>query len=193
MVGVSETWVSGAVGDSAVVIENYEIIRLDRISRGGGICLYLRKVYKFAVLSTVSCDNYECLWVKIMLPTKILVIGLFHRPPNTNAGQFLTNLEDELVCFGDFGMKQVIDTPTTVTLTSSTLIELIFINSDEVSSSGVDVDFSDHYLTYCEFTCRPPEQPPLKYVFRSLNTINMEQISNRCNGRESTRLNVLMT
>lgn len=56
--------------------------------------------------------RYECQWVKVTLPTKVLAIDIFYRPPNTNVGQFLANLEDmlidlhtkfyDLVCFGAF-------------------------------------------------------------------------------------------
>ena len=53
--------------------------------------------------------------------------------------------------FSLYGLKQLIESPTRITVTTSTLIDHILTNSHEkVSQSGViDVSLSDHQIIFC--------------------------------------------
>ena len=44
VIGVTETWLTSDVTDEDIQIENYEVFRRDRNSRGGGVCVYVRTI-----------------------------------------------------------------------------------------------------------------------------------------------------
>ena len=106
-----------------------------------------------------------------------LVIGcIYSSPSDSNFYSNFTNLLDEvdlvyseLYLLGDFncpinsakgkefikfmshiGLNQLIRENTRVTATSSSLIDMIFINSHRVIESGlIKLTISDHYMIYC--------------------------------------------
>ena len=75
------------------------------------------------------------------------------------------------------GLKQIIDSPTRVTKTSSTILDHILTNSkDKISQFGViDVGLSDHQLIYCtRKTVKPKYNTKTRIKYRSLKHYKTE-------------------
>ena len=75
------------------------------------------------------------------------------------------------------GLKQIIDSPTRVTKTSSTILDHIITNSkDKISQFGViDVGLSDHQLIYCtRKTVKPKTNTKTRIKYRSLKHYKTE-------------------
>ena len=181
MISVSETWIDDSVTDAEICIENYSVVRSDRSRNGGGVCMYIRNDLAFSLLQDLKIEGIESIWIEILLPkTKPIVVGACYRPPKQNDflelfEQTLNKLRPdcEQIILGDFNisfknntssicksyknilnmfnLKQLINTPTRVTPTSSTIIDHIICNNqDKISQSGViSTGVSDHFLTFC--------------------------------------------
>lgn len=98
---------------------------------------------------------------------------------------------NELVCVGDFNLnllnfdsiadnfvktletydlRQIINSPTRVTNTSATLLDLVIVsNSVVVESSGVyDLHISDHSLVYCNISLSAPQTKTFSRIYREI-------------------------
>ena len=187
LVGISETWLSNDVSSDAIAIPGYSIFRSDRAGRGGGVALYVKNMYKCQVLSFEFnfSNSFEHLWVKFKNSHRTFVIGVFYRPPHSNIMDCVNDLDnilsyiiptsDEILCLGDininlfninnplsscfdsFNFTQVINEPTRITSTTSTLLDPIFVsNKDLVAEAGtVNADvISDHRLVLCKLNLK---------------------------------------
>ena len=74
----------------------------------------------------------------------------------------------------DLGYTQLIKEDTRITQTSSNLIDLIFTNSPHrVTQSGVlNLSLSDHYMIFCNRTCKLPRSKPKVLNVRSFKNFN---------------------
>ena len=156
---------------------------------GTAIYLHERFVYDRLPLSS-EFSNLELVTCSVKLPrSRPLLICSVYRPPDDNnfIRIFLSYLEQlsfessETFLLGDFnlhtlspkgkdfvnsmndiGLNQLITDPTRVTLHSSTILDLIFTNSSHrVTHSGViNLSMSDHYMVFCNRTCKLPRPKP---------------------------------
>ena len=113
------------------------------------------------VISTVLpvCDLFVCLGD--------VNINLLDSESNSTA--LFTEFIDS------FSFTQLIEEPTRVTATTSTLIDVIFTNDKKfISSSGVNdsYDVADHHLIFCRLTLPAPVDKPIFKVFRDYRNIN---------------------
>lgn len=102
LVCITETWLKQHIPDNAVIIDGYNLIRLDR-KEGihGGVCMYLREQIPFSIIDIPQEDGYnlEVLWIQIRpprLPRGIsdIVLGVIYHPPSANDAimlDYLTN------------------------------------------------------------------------------------------------------
>ena len=76
--------------------------------------------------------------------SELYLLGDFNCPINSAKGK-------EFIKFmSHIGLNQLIRENTRVTATSSSLIDMIFINSHRVIESGlIKLTISDHYMIYC--------------------------------------------
>ena len=77
-----------------------------------------------------------------------------------------------------FSLKQVINTPTRITATSSTLIDNIFVkNVEKVSAHGncAVPGVSDHNLIYIAYDVKKPKFEPYKVTTRNFKNFNLEE------------------
>lgn len=164
--------------------------------------IYFHERLSYEVLSDLP--DLEMIVVHIKLPySRPLLVGVVYRPPDCSTFyDTLLNYLDKLAIddsdfylLGDFncnaagrgnqffkrmkdlGLTQLIKQPTRVSPTSSSTIDLIFTNcSHRVSNSGVlDLTISDHYLIYCNRTCRLPRQIPRMIKVRSFKHYDSSQ------------------
>nr|CAH7757999.1 unnamed protein product [Callosobruchus chinensis] len=162
---VTETWLNPDLPSDSVSIPGFTFLRKDRLGRGGGVGIYLRKCLSFEriLLDFDDANDIEHIWVSLRVNRSItIIIGVVYRPPSVsyqnvldytdNILSFITPQWDNIVVLGDFNVDQTydnelnrsyisydfqqqIDEPTRIT-PSHTIIDLIFTNVyDQVHSS----------------------------------------------------------
>ena len=85
IVSVNETWLSNS---HEITIADYDVFRCDRDGRGGGVALYVKQIFKPMVVSELSYANLECVWVKITVSNRNILIGSCYRPPSASVSYF---------------------------------------------------------------------------------------------------------
>ena len=137
---LTESWLNRTIPDSDIALNEYSIYRTDRVSRGGGVAIYVKARFSITVLKSVSiAKHFDFIALKLDLGKSfsITVIGIY-RPPaappdslnlltdllssflNTEcliSGDFNWNwLTDASHCFKnacvDLGLTQLISEPT---------------------------------------------------------------------------------
>ena len=65
------------------MMDDFNIIRTDiKNKRGGGVCLFLRKQYKFKEIKIPNiCEMPEMLWVEVSVGKCKIAIGTLYKPP----------------------------------------------------------------------------------------------------------------
>ena len=115
ILGVSETWLSSSDNDSSMNIPKYRFTRCDRLTPGGGVCIYYQEDLKAYPLSFPNPANLEMTALKLLSTGKQVIIICVYRPPCspvawwdhliTALGTLLnSNPCDELVVMGDFNV-----------------------------------------------------------------------------------------
>ncbi len=84
VISISETWLHNNINNDEIRIDNYNLYRSDRASRGGGVVTYVSvNLLSECATPTVDPVNFESLFVNIMLhDNKHLTIGTIYRPPS---------------------------------------------------------------------------------------------------------------
>ena len=109
---ITETWLDASYTDQSIKIEGYNLIRRDRDTYAGGVCIYIREDLAFNPRIDLQNINLEDVWVEILLPrTKPIVIGTCYKAPdNNNLTESLENTlnlvnpESEIYVLGDFNI-----------------------------------------------------------------------------------------
>ena len=181
VISVSESWLDDSVPDEEVKIEGYSILRQDRSRCGGGVCAFIRNDLAFNARPDLHNTHLEDIWFELLLPkSKPIVVGTCYRPPNDSEffehfEDTLSKIRSdcELMILGDlnvnflnknsglfqklsnvlnlFNCKQLIDTPTRITCSSSTILDHVICNNKEkICQYGtINIGLSDHLIIYC--------------------------------------------
>ena len=83
VVCVVETWLGEEITDSEIYLPDYQLYRLDRNRRGGGVLMYVHNNYSCKVLLTGQAQ-LEFLLISIYRNCHRINIGTFYRPPNSS-------------------------------------------------------------------------------------------------------------
>jgi len=178
VISVSETKLDETIQDEEISIHGYNLIRKDRTRNGGGVACFIRSDIHFNNREELV-DDMESIFFDILLPkSKPILIGILYRPPSQP--NFLNNLSEklniisnnnnqEIYLLGDInidkksplakqyneicslhGLKQLINSPTRITVNTATILDHILTTSKEkVSDSGVvDISLSDHQMVF---------------------------------------------
>lgn len=158
---VSETWLNKDVPSDVVNIPNYSFFRMDRVSRGGGVGIYVRNdlIVAQALNDSEPIEGVEHIWVELKTGADRLLIGVIYRVPSQNINrcvEYLDNLlsyiapqfqniiilgdlnVDQLYenviskCMSSYDFQQLIKEPTRVTDTSQKIIDVIFLNNNSL-------------------------------------------------------------
>lgn len=115
IVGLSETWLSDCHLNNVLTVDGYQLIRKDRMSRGGGVAFYIKNNIHFTVIFSEIHQAIEQLWIKLMINNKSIAVGVIYRPPQNNYKEFVEHFEkcvlefslqyDYLICLGDFNIN----------------------------------------------------------------------------------------
>lgn len=182
LIGVTETWLTEDFPTNYIHIPNYSLVRGDRPSRGGGVCIYIKSNYTHKLLN-VSISNLEQLWIELVINQKRIGVGIIYKPPSVHYTA-LEQLEDtlsdiisevdDIVLMGDmnidmlktrsvdtiyfqnllncFSLKQIVAVPTRITQKTSTLIDIICI-SQNISLVCIDTLDMLNLTDHCLVFC----------------------------------------
>ena len=157
---ISETWLCNDIPNEHIDIPEYKVYRCDK-GRGGGVCLYIKDVYKVVPIEfdTVRPQGVEDVWVAVQsskFPS--IIIGCLYRHPKSLSQthdyisdiiKYVSLKDKPFYILGDFNdnilsdsskmkqiisnakLTQVISKPTRITPTSATLIDLIITNKSQ--------------------------------------------------------------
>ena len=135
-------------------------------------------------LTVLTCPNIESVWVNIKCAKNGLALGIMYRPPSSVNEYFNNMLDhidnvfsyyEDVVLMWDlnydykpvlmhsnklhqievlYGVQQLISSPTRVTLTTSSLIDVILSNDHEshVLTGVYHTSLSDHYVIYTVYS-----------------------------------------
>ena len=119
VIAVVESWLTEDILDSELAIENFDLIRFDRVNdlkiRGGGVIIYIEKNLSFINATSEVINNIDYGWIKIKgIGFETVVIGVFYRPPDCDEEQLsklikvLTKFKTpRTVLFGDFNFRDI--------------------------------------------------------------------------------------
>lgn len=159
ILAISESWLTTSIDSNSVSLNDFTLFRSDRISRGGGVCLYVRSCLRPKLLT--SNKDIEQLWVAIKLTHITVSVGVAYKPPKFDYRTFVDAFEESLsdhgsssdivICCGDINidllkpdetdtvylrdmldsldLKQIIDKPTRITENSRSLVDLLMCSS----------------------------------------------------------------
>lgn len=175
ILGLTETFLKKHRSNKLINISGYVSERKDRKKRvGGGVAVYLSENVPFIRREDLE-TTLEVIWLEIQLPkSKPFILGFVYRPPNAPA-QWVEDYEDmlenvyteekEMIILGDFNINladnipnrwaeccetftltQLIDKPTRITESTSTLIDHVYsTNTEKIFYKDViDLSLSDH-------------------------------------------------
>ena len=86
---ITETWANSSITEAELCIQNYQLFRADRATRGGGgVACYVKDAIECCQLkNAVPSSPNEALWLKTTFGLKTVLIGTFYRPPNSTVEQ----------------------------------------------------------------------------------------------------------
>ena len=83
--GVVETFLDENVNDSDIAINNYNVVRKDRIcSGGGGILIYVKQHLNYRRIPELELPNIEAIFIELQFSNGNILVGFIYRPPNNN-------------------------------------------------------------------------------------------------------------
>ena len=86
-IAVTETWLQPHISDAQVQIENFSVLRSDRLNRtGGGVALYSH--INYPATSTRTFDDGTCEGIFTKFPTVKMCIFVLYRPPSASKESF---------------------------------------------------------------------------------------------------------
>ena len=91
VLAITETWLSGSIYSNEILPNNYNIIRRDHDTRGGGVLLAIKNSIPFKQLHV--SDNIEILSVEITIQNQAHIICLIYRLPSTDETRDKKNLD----------------------------------------------------------------------------------------------------
>ena len=147
--------------------------------RGGGVTLYILDGVKHTVRRDLE-DNFEVIWIQMQLKKVNYLIGCVYRAPDESLEVFdylddvmrlATMNKLEVIVIGDLNcdmdatsrqkdrlleftmaneLEQLINEPTCVTSTTSTLIDVLITSTPSLFKKAgvINIAFSDHYPIY---------------------------------------------
>ncbi|CAH1988611.1 unnamed protein product [Acanthoscelides obtectus] len=119
VLGLSETWLTPDIDSSSVFINDFNVVRADRNSRGGGVAFYVRNGIAFKILHSNITAVLEELWISVKVNQRKYCLAIVYRPPSANVldcfhqlTESLTNLSldnDYAIVMGDFNINVLVN------------------------------------------------------------------------------------
>lgn len=106
---LSETWLKPSITINMIHIEGYNLFKMDRVGKGGGVAIYAKASLECCSIESITKPKFfELCAIKLNLSngTSLTVVGCY-RPPSAAAGatallsDFLHKLPNEYIVIGD--------------------------------------------------------------------------------------------
>ncbi|KAK9731868.1 hypothetical protein QE152_g13262 [Popillia japonica] len=178
IVVISETWLSANIPDDAISLQGFALVRRDRATRGGGVCIYYRSHLR---ATYIPCEtSFEQAWVGFQLGNRKVAVGVFYNPPDEYYKSFCDKFEEQFTILslnydimfglGDININLLASDNTldrayflsmleslgltqiinTPTRGDSLIDVILTTDLDCIVSSGIGEDkFSDHETIFC--------------------------------------------
>lgn len=116
---ITETWLKSEIENSTICPSNFNIVRSDRKSKGGGIAIFVNKKYPFIPILSVSTPHFEILSIDLIITlnekTRIILV---YFPPKFSKNQAalyklcnelytLSGVDHNTIIVGDFNLSDV--------------------------------------------------------------------------------------
>ena len=140
IVAICESWLSADVLNSEICIDGYNTTRKDRNRHGGGVLLYIKNSIPYTHLQ-IQHPDLELIMaattqisrlhdiLSLLRPqnlSNLVLCGDFNIDQTGNASPLSKVLHDLSL---DFNISQVVQEPTRVTATTSSLIDLVLLSN----------------------------------------------------------------
>ena len=180
IMGICETFLDNNVADNEICIEGYTTVKKNRNRHGGGVMLYIKEGIQYNEITNLAGSEVESVWANIQCDKQQLALGIMYRPPSSNHA-YLKSMLDQIYNVYSYNENVMINSPTRVTLTTSTIIDVMF--STEHKSHGVtvvyDISLSDHYMTYTIYSKISHKTCLHKEInFRNYKRFNIDSFGN---------------
>ncbi|XP_075157493.1 uncharacterized protein LOC142230751 [Haematobia irritans] len=156
LICISETWFHESTSDSIYKLSGYNLVRADRKTHGGGVCIFVRNGINYSLITKSDADSQiEFIFLQLKSPeNNRILVGCVYRPNRTvNIDTLMKTLEistiefQDVIIAGDFNsnifkenvlldaMQTVdlypvnINMPTHYSNTANTLLDLFFVNN----------------------------------------------------------------
>ncbi|PJE78013.1 hypothetical protein CI610_03058 [invertebrate metagenome] len=207
VVCVTETHLDTSTVDADILLSGYDLYRKDRETPGGGVAVYTSSLLCTRRRVDLEFQEGELIWTELQFPEQKYLLCTVYRPPQcalTFWNYFRHSIETALnetsrvVIVGDinvdlltvsrnhaivdildsFHLSNIIDRPTRVGRTSSTLLDPIIL-SDTCNFTYADIidvesDISDHKATTAELTVRTNFRRTFDREIRCYNNANYD-------------------
>ena len=191
--GVTESHTNFTIQDSELHIDGYITVRKDRTTGiGEGVVCYIRDDLKWHRRTDLEQSGIECIWIELFLAkSSSILISIIYKPQDENKETIMAgDLNCNYIVTKDHkeikdtikfnGMKQVITSPTRITLTSRTLIDIVvtthgnYVDETIVLANSV----SDHDLIGIVRKIHIQKYQPRKIFTRDYSKFNVENFKN---------------
>ena len=89
VIGINETEIDSAIIDSHIALDEYDVIRKDRNSVGGGVALYVHKSVDFKRCDDLINSDIQAISAKIKIGNyKPFLVTSIYRPPGKPVAYF---------------------------------------------------------------------------------------------------------
>ena len=202
---ISESWLLPIVQDRFINIPNFKIFRCDR-GKGGGVCIYVRDELQVTLINTNVPEHplVEDIYLTIQYRKQpSFIVGSIYRHPHAQANSFeyildihkslilrnkplfiLGDLNDDLLdtnpklnkIIKSAKLVQLINKPTRITPTRSSLLDVIITNKPEIviKSDVFPCEIADHELISIEIDIVKPKRQPVFKTYRCLTQYSPE-------------------
>jgi len=80
VIGITETWGSCDISDAELSLSGFQMFRVDRATRGGGVVLYVSEKYEAVLAQDIDTGGFrDCVWCRLCLQEIKLIIGVCYR------------------------------------------------------------------------------------------------------------------
>ena len=103
-----ETCLDSSITDGMIHLNDYDLIRKERSRNGSGVCVYMRSSIDYKIRNDLVPAEAVC--IEIIKPHSKPFVSTVYKPPNASS---------------EFFDPQLIDEPNQITMTTSSLIDIL--------------------------------------------------------------------
>ena len=211
IITLSETWLDDTVNNDSISLQHFHPpVRQDRPNNAhGGVAIYVKNTLVCKARPDLHVPGLDAVWVETKLNQDTLLVGSFYRSPDSNVSYWSlikdsieradSHSPTKMMILGDFNsdynnpskhlkdiqayfdLDQLVDSPTRITDTKSSCIDLILTpNPGIVESTEVLPPFcSDHCILNVKLRQKTTESKPFQRTIHIYSELNAELLTQK--------------